>query len=92
MDKDSIGEKGAKKAYWKDRQTAILEVVLVNSNTKLKKMGCFTLQNFINLKNKFLRARFVSEAVLIELVNLKDTFHQSGISLVFNEVSLLKKR
>lgn len=55
--KTVLGKKWGKKAYWKDRQTAILEVVLVNSNTKLKKMGCSTLQSFINLKNKFFKGK-----------------------------------
>lgn len=36
----------------------------------------------------FLEARFVGEAVLTELVNLKDAFQQSDASLVFNELSL----
>lgn len=36
----------------------------------------------------FLEARFVGEAILIELVNLKDACQQSDASLVFNEVSL----
>lgn len=33
---------------------AILEVAIVTSNTKLKKMGFPTLQSFLNLKNEFL--------------------------------------
>lgn len=71
---------------------AIVEVAIVTSNTKLKKMGFPTLQSFLNLKNEFLGERFVGEAVLIELVNLKDAFQQTDASLVFNEVSLFKKQ